>query len=505
MPLFPFVKCIVKPNGSNEVFILKSGKRMQLSNHFYWRAGFGPTPNMLFQKGSFKSVTYFDAFWKASEKLPFPLKASGNPLEGLTNGVATIGKIQGSEADRKENRQQMLKQSREDIKNLNVMWLNEMVDSPAQLREKTALFFHGHFACRNLNSFYQQQLLTVIRDGALGNFAELLRNVSKSAAMLAFLNNQQNRKQQPNENFAREVMELFTLGRGNYTEQDIKEAARAFTGWGFNLQGEFVFRKQFHDTGVKTIFGKTGNFDGDDVLNMLLEKRETATYITRKLYRFFVNEMVDETNVSWLANRFYDSGYDMKSLLKDIFTATWFYEQKNMGALVKSPVTLWVGIRRILPMELANPDIQLVLQRALGQILLYPPSVAGWPGGTNWIDSSSLLLRMRIPQLVAMAEPFELATPQDDDLNMGNMQKSMGAGLSNRFSLKGDIAWEEIVKAFEKTDNAGLEEIVIKHMLQSKQIPVQTIQNQIPKGLPRQDRIIKATLLSMATPEYQLC
>jgi hypothetical protein len=156
-------------------------------------------------------------------------------------------------------------------------------------------------------------------------------------------------------------------------------------------------------------------------------------------------------------------------------------------------------------MELANPDIQLLLQRALGQILLYPPSVAGWPGGTNWIDSSSLLLRMRLPQLVAMAEPFELATPQDDDLNMGNMQKSMGAGLSNRFSLKGDIAWEGIVSAFEKTDNAKLEEVVIKQLLQSKQQPVQTIQSQIPKGLPRQERIIKTTLLSMATPEYQLC
>lgn len=478
---------------------------MQQSNHFSWRAGFGPTPNMLFQSGKFSPITYFEAFWKASEKMPFPLKVSGNPIEGLANGIGAFGKVQGNEETRKEARQQMVKQSREDIKNLNLMWLNEMVDSPAQLREKTALFWHGHFACRNLNSFYQQQLLTIIRDGALGNFADLLRNVSKSAAMLAFLNNQQNRKQQPNENFAREVMELFTLGRGNYSEQDIKEAARAFTGWGFNLQGEFVFRKQFHDTGSKTIFGKSGNFDGNDVLNMLLDRKETAIFITRKFYRFFVNETVHETHVSWLANRFYESGYEIKSLLRDMFTSQWFYEDANTGSLIKSPVVLWVGIRRILPMELENPEIQLLLQRALGQILLYPPSVAGWPGGNNWIDSSSLLLRMRLPQLVAMAEPFEINTRQDDDIQMGSMQNSMGAGVSNRFKLKGDIQWEGLVQAFEKSDAQKLEELVCTNLLQTKRIPLNTITAQIPKGLPRQERIIKSALMAMATPEYQLC
>ncbi|HSC53708.1 MAG TPA: DUF1800 domain-containing protein [Phnomibacter sp.] len=478
---------------------------MRQQNHFYWRAGFGPTPEMLFQKASFKAGTYFDAFWKASEKLPIPINVSGNVFDGLNNGLMTAGKIQGGEAEQKAQRQQMQKQSRESIRNLNLRWLDEMVNSPAQLREKAALFWHGHFASRNLNSFYQQQLLTIIRDGALGNFADLLRSVSKSAAMLAFLNNQQNRKQQPNENFAREVMELFTLGRGNYSETDIKEAARAFTGWGFNLQGEFVFRKQLHDTGSKTIFGKTGNFDGDDVLNLLLERRETATWIARKMYRFYVNDTPNEQHVSWLANRFYEGDYNIKKLLQDILTSSWFYDEKNMGAIVKSPIVLWTGIRRILPMELANPEIQMVLQRALGQVLLYPPSVAGWPGGTNWIDSSSLLLRMRLPQLVAKAEPFELATPLDDDLNMGMMQKSMGAGLSNRFALNGDIGWEALTKAFENSDGSKLEKIVPMQLLQTAQMPLQTIAEQIPAGLPRQDRIIKAALLTMATPEYQLC
>src|SRR4030095_7613275 len=142
-----------------------------------------------------------------------------------------------------------------------------MVNSRAQLREKMAFFWHGHFACRNLNVFYQQALLDVIRRNALGSFRDMLHEVSKSAAMLNFLNNQQNRKDHPNENFAREVMELFTLGRGNYTEHDIKEAARAFTGWSATLKGEFVFRKFNHDFGTKTVLGKSGDLTGEDVLD----------------------------------------------------------------------------------------------------------------------------------------------------------------------------------------------------------------------------------------------
>ena len=155
-----------------------------------------------------------------------------------------------------EQKKELRKRSREGIRNLNIYWMNEMVNSAAQLREKMSFFWHGHFACRNLNVFYQQGLLDVIRRNALGNFGDLLKEVSKSAAMLNFLNNQQNRKDHPNENFAREVMELFTLGRGNYTEHDVKEAARAFTGWGSNLKGEFVFRKFQHDTEVKLFWVK---------------------------------------------------------------------------------------------------------------------------------------------------------------------------------------------------------------------------------------------------------
>src|SRR5262249_34193319 len=196
------------------------------------------------------------------------------------------------------------------------------------------------------NIFYQQGLLDVIRRNALGNFGDLLKEVSKSAAMLFFLNNQQNRKDHPNENFAREVMELFTMGRGNYTEQDIKEAARAFTGWGANAGGEFVFRKFQHDTGEKTVLGKSGNFDGDNIIDILIENKQTARFITRKIYRYFVNDEVNEAIVDKLANKFYQSNYDISELMKEIFSSDWFYDPKNIGSRIKSPVELIVGIRR---------------------------------------------------------------------------------------------------------------------------------------------------------------
>jgi len=270
---------------------------VQLKNqHLLWRAGFGPAVEQWNDLAKGSPSKWFEALEKASRKEPMPLKVAENVVEGLMNGIDGVRRTEMS----KEEKQQLQKKSREEIRNLNLEWLSEMVNSEQQLREKLAFFWHGHFACRNLNAFYQQDLINIIRKNALGNFGTMLKEVSRSAAMLAFLNNQQNRKQKPNENFAREVMELFTMGRGNYTEKDIKEAARAFTGWQFKINGEFVFRPNLHDDGVKTVLSKTGNFDGDDVLNILLEQKQTATYITTKLYRFFVNDEADKEKVKWL-------------------------------------------------------------------------------------------------------------------------------------------------------------------------------------------------------------
>ncbi|HZE83392.1 MAG TPA: DUF1800 domain-containing protein, partial [Puia sp.] len=403
----------------------------QLKNqHLLWRAGFGPMAEDLGALASGSPKSFVNALWKASDKPVNSIDVADNMLKGLVMGAGEIASMQRKDLSPDEKKQ-LRKQSQQDIKSLNLAWLGEMVNSDAQLREKMALFWHGHFASRNLNIFYQQLLLDTIRQGALGNFGDLLRAVSKSAAMINFLNNNQNRKDHPNENFAREVMELFTMGRGNYTERDVKESARAFTGWGAGLNGEFQFRRGQHDDGQKTVLGKTGNFDGDAVLDILLQQRQTALYITRKLYRYLVNDEADETHVEWLAGRFYRGNYDIKGLLQDIFGSDWFYEPRNIGSRIKSPVDLLVGIRRLLPMKIANEDVLLLIQRLLGQLLFYPPNVAGWPGGASWIDSSSLMFRLRIPELIYASGEFHQQPKDDDDQMMGMKDRGQGGEGQN--------------------------------------------------------------------------
>jgi uncharacterized protein (DUF1800 family) len=211
----------------------------QKNQHLMWRAGFGPAAEQLEGLKTLSPSQLFKALQQATAKRPPFIEAADDYLKGLVKGIQEEGMRQAASSDSRRNFQQQSKQA---IKSLNLLWLDEMVHSKAQLREKMAFFWHGHFASRNLNIFYQQLMLDTIRQDALGSFRDLLHGVSKSAAMLFFLNAQQNRKGRPNENFAREVMELFTLGRGHYTEADVKEAARAFTGWGANLEGEFQFK-----------------------------------------------------------------------------------------------------------------------------------------------------------------------------------------------------------------------------------------------------------------------
>jgi uncharacterized protein (DUF1800 family) len=383
-----------------------------------------------------------------------------------------------------------------------------MVSSDAQLREKMAFFWHGHFASRNLNIFFQQQLLDIIRQNALGSFRTLLHQVSRSAAMLNFLNAAQNKKDHPNENFAREVMELFTMGRGQYTEHDIKEAARAFTGWSANIKGEFVFRRFQHDYESKTVLGKTGNFTGEEVLDILLEQEQTARYITQKIYRFFVNETVDKEKVEWLSKRFYQSDYNISQLMEDIFTADWFYDEKHIGTRIKSPVELVVGMQRILPMAVDNEEALLLVQRLLGQLLFYPPNVAGWPGGKNWIDSSSLMFRLRLPQLFTDADAFNIRPKTDDDMTGG--QEEMAMGKNGQYGKAGkpiqaDIFWKLYTKQFDSVSRENLLATLQTALLQvAPRFGKDTILN-FADSSGRENFIKSTTIQIMSTPEYQMC
>lgn len=469
------------------------------NQHLLWRAAFGPMAENANQLDSVSQKQLWKLLKDTSSKKLVYLDVATNFADGLVKGIRDLGTMRKLT---KEQRKNIRRQSVYDLKNLNLTWMMEMINGEAQLREKMSLFWHGHFACRVINIYYQQQLLQVIRQHALGNFGDLLRAVSKSAAMLSFLNNQQNKKQHPNENFSREVMELFTMGRGNYTEKDVKESARAYTGWGFKLNGDFVDRKYFHDNGEKTFLGHTGNFDGDDALNIILEQKATARFITEKIYAYFVNEVVDMEKVETLAEGFYQSNYDILQLLSSIFTSDWFYEEKNIGNRIKSPVELMVGFRRLLPLELDRPEMQLLFQRALGQILFYPPNVAGWPGGKSWIDSSSLVFRMRLPDIMAMGQEFSLTPKSDDDVMMG-MEGERKDGPPIR--LSGTADWDAVVSVFNHVPKQELMQRIGTLVLQSPSNLQAIVLNRYADKSSRA-AFIKTILLALAsTPEYQLC
>jgi uncharacterized protein (DUF1800 family) len=475
------------------------------NQHLLWRSAFGPMAENAASLDDISQKQLWQLLLKTSSAKPEKIDVAKNLVDGLFNGVKELGDLQKKELTN-DQKKQLREQSRDDIKNLNIRWMDEMINSEAQLREKMSLFWHGHFSSRVINSYFQQELLQVIRENAIGNFKDMLRGVSKSASMLQFLNNQQNKKQHPNENFAREVMELFTLGRGNYTENDIKEGARAFTGWGFNLQGEYVFRKFQHDDGSKTFLGKTGNYDGDDIIDILLEQKQTAKFITNKIYKYLVNENPDAGHVSWLSDRFYNSGYDIKKLLEYIFTSDWFYEEKNIGNKIKSPVELLVGIRRLLPMEMENDQAQLLFQRTLGQILFYPPNVAGWPGGKNWIDSSTLMVRLRIPQIITANEVINIRPKADDDVMMGQMmQEKMKKLKEITKGATGVVDWSLVSKIFEATPREKLLDKISDTVLQTKSKVSRPTLDKYLNEENRENYVKSVVVNLMSTPEYQLC
>ncbi len=323
----------------------------------------------------------------------------------------------GDERPSKEDRMERKKIEKKLVVLQNISWVSRMAD-PAEspFLEKMCLFWHDHFACRTRGSKIAQVQLNTIRQHALGNFRAFVKAMARDVSMIRFLNNQQNRKKQPNENFARELMELFTLGRGNYTEKDIKEAARAFTGWSSDFSGDFVFRQFQHDDGNKVFMGKKGRFDGDDIIDIILEKKESARFIAQKAYRFFVNPQDNTEHINFLADRFYESDYDIQVLMRSIFESNWFYDSRNKGVLVKSPVELLAGIMKTLTLSFDQPLAILFVQKALGQVLFNPPNVAGWPSGHGWIDNSTLMLRLNLASNLINASEFDVRFKEEAEV-----------------------------------------------------------------------------------------
>ena len=323
-------------------------------------------------------------------------------------------------------------------------WAERMLDTDRPLQEKMALFWHGHFAtAQNKVRDYRKMLLQIetFERHAAGNFGELLVAVARDPGMLYYLDAGVNVKGAANENFAREVMELFTMGVGNYIERDVREAARAFTGWNFvNL--DFVVNEEQHDDGPKTFLDRTGNFDGVDVLDIILEQPVTAEYIASKIFRFFVREDPSPALQAQLGAVLRDNDYELKPLLRTIFLSRDFYSEASYGAHIKGPVEHLIAMLK----QLGAPDVPGVpdfnsTTIALGQHLLNPPSVAGWAQGRSWITPALLQERGNVafnylfPDVIDFRDPSFLA--RSGDGMVGDRLRS-GYDFGAAISIDGD-------------------------------------------------------------------
>lgn len=298
-------------------------------------------------------------------------------------------------------------------------WLQEMIGGRAPLRERLALIWHGHFTSafdkvRVPDLMWRQ--IALFRTEGTRSFADLLRGIGQDGAMFRYLDVPASRKGQPNENFARELMELYTLGTGNYTEQDIKEAAKAMVGWRLNA-GDLkpTFMPAAAVTGPKQVLGETVDTTGD-VIALLLKQRATARFITEKLWLAFISPEPDKAEIDRLATRFFDSGYQIRPLVRDLLLSPAFWSPEAHGRLVKSPVDLVVGAVRQFDMPVKDPRRLAIETRLLGQDLLDPPNVRGWPGGMEWITTDTLLKRRAVLTRLAYGEPPEPARRQPDGI-----------------------------------------------------------------------------------------
>jgi uncharacterized protein (DUF1800 family) len=368
--------------------------------HLLNRAGFGGTPAEIArvqEMGPAKAVDWLLDFpdhtaEQDGKDLPDLSSIDGYPKDYRDIAKSLVGK---TPEERMALRKKQMEANREAIKVTIGWWLHRLAFGEHPLQEKLTLFWHGHFVTsdkdeRSASLMWKQNEL--LRQNAVGNFRTFVRAISRDPAMLDYLNNSQNRKAHPNENYARELMELFTLGIGNYTEQDVKEAARAFTGWAHDGD-DFVYRKFDHDTGSKTFLGRVGNFDGDDIIDIVLSQHVAAKFVGTKLFRFFAFEDVDDHLSEAIGNEFREGKYDIRPLVKMILTSKAFYSPTAIGSQIKSPIQLVLGTIR--QMNLPIPQVQVLLYslNQMGQVPFAPPNVRGWPGGRMWINTSTLFVR----------------------------------------------------------------------------------------------------------------
>jgi len=327
-------------------------------------------------------------------------EAKSKDIYKKPSNIKEVSTFDGKFKDLSKEEKKRLRQNRKKkMQEIRKWWYEMILESKFSFREKMTLFWHNHFVSEEKKvkspfMMFEQNML--FRNNALGKFDELLHKSSVDMAILVYLDSNSNKKSHPNENYARELLELFTLGEGNYSENDVKEAARAFTGLRVNRKkASFKLLEKHHDSGIKNFLGKKGNFDGSDIIDIVLRQEETAKFITMKLYKEFISEKFNRGEVERLANIFRRSSYDISVLMKNLLLSEDFWAKENRKNMIKSPIEFMVSFIKNQDFKIKEKEYKFIIKTArnLGQDLFNPPNVKGWLGNKAWIDSTSLVNR----------------------------------------------------------------------------------------------------------------
>lgn len=490
--------------------------------HLLNRAGLGGSPSEIKTFHSLGRVVAVESLIQPREPVDaFPLPSWCNREQALATFKA---RREGFRAEKREMRdlspeevekkkreaiQQYQQESRRQGLEAQAWWFNRMLATHAPLREKMTLFWHDHFAT-SIQKVKQPVLLMMqndlFRQSALGSFRDLTQAILLDPAMLLYLDSQNSKKGMPNENFAREVMELFTLGEGNYTEQDIREAARAFTGYQIDLSdGTVTHRKSQWDSSDKTIFGKTGPFDGKDVIQLIFEKKEAATFMAKKLWEFFVYEKPSDAALAALTEVFQKGDFQVAPLLREIFLSKEFYSEATIRSQIKSPIQYLIALLKQL--EITKPPLGFPItgQFQLGQVLFMPPNVAGWDWGQAWINTNTLLTRYNLAGFLTKGSGSEGNMMADEKMKIPRM----GAVKDKGFDWRGPD-YEAIAPRVLREKPEDLVDSLIYRFFQCP-IPDTARQSFIEYASSKKGAIFtnsetaELCHLILSTPYYQLC
>lgn len=450
---------------------------MELQNiyHLYRRAAFGISPTEAEKLSLLSRDEVVDKLLASSGEVT-PLTIDLPDYEAFFNRKT---------AGRRRELQKIIRKNAPKHLDYNKAWLKRLCEPKEAFNERMTLFWINHFVCRDQVIYFAIQYYNLLRTNALGNLKEFIKQVAKAPSMMKYLNTNTNSKDHPNENFARELLELFTLGEGQYSEKDIKEAARAFTGYGSRLDGSFLLLEMQHDYETKEFMGWTADLNGDDIVNIICSKRECAQFICRKLYSYFVNSNFNETHIDAMTEVFFED-YDIKNLMRFMLKADWFYAEENVGTKIKSPVDLLTSVYRVVPFEFEKPRQQLFVQRLLGQSLMEPPNVAGWPGGRHWINTNTLMIRMKVASIF-----LGNGIVPSDSLQYKYME---GRSFGDRLSI--DANWEVFDKDYGRLDLEKLKEALCAGRLDKG------TSQMLEQGANYSQRELSIQLMSL--PEFQL-